>query len=92
MLSSSTEVFFDGLPNKETIISGIKETHSVIRDDEQQTTGLKDAMVFSVTMDEIVDINGIMAKYRDSNVREELCCLKPMTDTTKGEDIAKAFF
>lgn len=44
--------------------------------------------------DESVDINDLqclaaVAKYCDSNVREELCCLKPVTDTTKGE--AKTF-
>lgn len=106
---SSAEVLFDGLPNKENIILRIKDipmsartvqrriekmTESV---NEQQTAGLKDAMVFSVALDESVDINdiprlAIMAKYCDLNVREELCCLKSMTDTTKGEDIAKAFF
>ncbi len=53
-------------------------------------------MIFSIALDESVDINDIpcfsvMAKYCDSNVREELCCLNPMTDITKGEDIAKAF-
>lgn len=31
----------------------------------------------------------VMARYCDATVREELCCLKPMTDTTKDEDIAK---
>uniref|UniRef100_A0A3B3RFG9 Serine protease 23 n=1 Tax=Paramormyrops kingsleyae TaxID=1676925 RepID=A0A3B3RFG9_9TELE len=29
------------------------------------------------------------ARYCDLTVREKLCCLKPMTDTTKGKDIAK---
>ena len=32
-----------------------------------------------------------MARYCDSTVREELCCLKPMPSTTKGEDVAKVF-
>ena len=61
----------------------------------QQTAGLKDAAVFSIALDESVDVNDIprlavMARYCDSTVREELCCLKPMPDTTKGEDVAKA--
>ncbi|XP_065148348.1 general transcription factor II-I repeat domain-containing protein 2-like [Paramisgurnus dabryanus] len=105
---SCSEVLFDGLPNKETIMSKIKDIPMSARTvqrrieemaenvNEQQTAGLKDAMVFSVALDESVDINDIprlavMAKYCDSNVREELCCLKAMTDTTKGEDIAKVF-
>ena len=61
----------------------------------QQTAGLKDAAVFSIALDESVDVNDIprlavMARYCDSTVREELCCLKPMPDTTIGEDVAKA--
>ncbi|KAK0146239.1 General transcription factor II-I repeat domain-containing protein 2 [Merluccius polli] len=61
----------------------------------QQTAGLKNAAVFSIALDESVDVNDIprlavMARYCDSTVREELCCLKPMPDTTKGEDIARA--
>ena len=59
----------------------------------QQTAGLKDAVVFSIVLDESVDVNDIprlvvMARYCDSTVREELCCLKPMPGTTKGEDVA----
>ncbi len=62
----------------------------------QQIAGLKDAVVFSIALDESVDVNDIprlavMARYCDSTGREELCCLKPMSDTTKGEDIAKVF-
>lgn len=62
---------------------------------EQQTAELKNAAVFSIALDESVDVNGIprlavMARYCDSTVRVELCCLKRMPDTTKGEDIAKA--
>ena len=60
----------------------------------QQTTGLKDAAVFSFALDERVDGNDIpglavMARYCDSIVREELCFFKSMPDR-KGEDVAKA--
>uniref|UniRef100_UPI00358FEE4E general transcription factor II-I repeat domain-containing protein 2-like n=1 Tax=Myxine glutinosa TaxID=7769 RepID=UPI00358FEE4E len=104
----SSEVLFEGLPNKETIKSIIKDipmsTRSIERRIEemvenvsaQQIAGLKDAVVFSIALDESVDVNDIprlavMARYCDSTVREELWCLKPMSDTTKGEDIAKVF-
>lgn len=103
---SCSDAFFESLPNKETIKSRIKDipvsARSVQRRiDEmaenvraQQTAGLKDAAVFSIALDESVDVNDIprlavMASYSDSTVREELCYLKPMPDTTKGEDIAK---
>ena len=62
----------------------------------QQTAGLKDDAVFSIALDESVDVNDIprlavMARYHcDSTVREELCCLKSMPETTKCADIAKA--
>uniref|UniRef100_A0A3B1K4F4 DUF4371 domain-containing protein n=1 Tax=Astyanax mexicanus TaxID=7994 RepID=A0A3B1K4F4_ASTMX len=48
--------------------------------------------VFS--LDESVDVNDIprlavMARYCDTTtVREELCCLQPMPDTTRGDNIA----
>ena len=104
----SADLLFDGLPNKETIKSRIKEMPTSARTvqrriedmaenvNSQQTAGLKDATVFSVALDESVDVNdmprlAVMAKYCDSTVREELCCLKPMPDTTKGEDVAKVF-
>ena len=104
---SCSDVLFENLPNKETIKSRIKDIPTSARSvqrrvDEmaenvrdQQTAGLKDATVFSIALDESVDVNDIprlavMARYCDSSVREELCCLKPMPDTTKGEDIAKA--
>lgn len=59
----------------------------------QQTAGLKGTIVFSLALDESVDVNyiprlAVMARYCDSTVREELCCLRPMPETTKGEDIA----
>ena len=104
----SSEVLFNSLPNKETIKSRIKaipvSARSVERRIEeleenvcaQQTAGLKEATVFSVALDESVDVNDIprlavMVRYCDLTVREELCCLKPMPETTKGEDIAKVF-
>ena len=104
----SSDVLFDGLPNKETIKSRIKDipisARSVERRIEemaenvraQQTGGLKEAMVFSVALDESVDVNDIprlavMARYSDVTVREELCCLKPKPETTKGEDVARVF-
>ena len=104
---SSSAVLFDGLPNKETIKARIKDipvsARSVERRVEelaesvraQQTAALKEASVFSIALDESVDVNDIprlavMARYcDDSTVREELCCLKPMLETTKGEDVAK---
>ena len=63
---------------------------------QQQTVALTITPVFSVALDESVDINDIprlavFARYSDTEVHEELCCLKPMYGTTKGEDILKAF-
>ena len=79
---STADVLFDGLPNKETIKSRIKEIPTSARTvqcrvedmaenvNSQQTAGLKDATVFSVAMDESVDVNdmprlAVMAKYCD---------------------------
>lgn len=104
-LLCSSEVLFDGLPNKETIKTRIKEilvsAKSVERcikemaDDvrAQQTAGLKGTKVFSLALDESVDVNdvprlAVMARYCDSTVREKLCCLRPVPETTKSEDIA----
>lgn len=68
---SSAEILFDGLPNKETILSRIKDMPASARTVErrvsdmsanvcsQQTNGLTDAPVFSVAVDESVDINDI---------------------------------
>lgn len=52
--------------------------------------------MFSVAVDESVDINDIphltiFARYSDAEIHEELCCLKSMYGTTKGEDILKTF-
>ena len=63
---------------------------------QQQTVALTITPVFSFALDESVDINDIhrlavFARYSDTEVHEELCCLKPMYGTTKGEDILKAF-
>ena len=58
----------------------------------QQTAGIKNAAGFNIVCDESVnDIPHlpVMARYFNSTVREELCCLKPMSDTTKSEDIAR---
>ncbi len=64
---------------------------------EQQTAGLQEAMVFSIALDESVDVNDIprlavMARYCDLTVREDLCYLKPMSIKTKGEDIFMEHF
>ena len=63
---------------------------------EQRTAVLTTTPVFSVALDENVDINDIarlvvFARYSDTEIHEELCCLKPMYGTTKGEDILKTF-
>ena len=64
---------------------------------KQQKVVLKDTVVFSVTLDGSVDLNdvprlAIVVRYCDSDeVREEVCCLKPMHGTTTGEDAAKTF-
>lgn len=68
---SSAEALFDGLPNIETIKSRIRDipvsartVHRRIEEmaenvSEQRIAGLKDAMVFSVALDESVDINDV---------------------------------
>ena len=103
-----SEVLFDGITNKHVIISRIKDMPVSARTVErrisemadnvtqQQTVALTITPVFSVALDESVDINDIprlavFARYSDTEVHEELCCLKPMYGTTKGEDILKAF-
>ncbi|XP_064110289.1 general transcription factor II-I repeat domain-containing protein 2A-like [Macrobrachium nipponense] len=103
-----SEVLFDGITNKHVIISRIKDMPISARTVErrisemadnvtqQQTVALTITPVFSVALDESVDINDIphlavFARYSDTEVHEELCCLEPMYGTTKGEDILKAF-
>ena len=91
------EVLFDDLPNKRIIILRIKdmpisprtiERRTHIMDmatdvTEQQTVALKHGNVFSVALDESIDINdnprlAIVARYcSNGKVYEELCCLKP---------------
>ncbi|XP_069988559.1 general transcription factor II-I repeat domain-containing protein 2A-like [Penaeus vannamei] len=85
-----SEVLFDGISNKHMIISRTVERRiSEMADDEseQLTAALTTTPVFSVALDESVDINdGIVTQ-----MQEELCCLKPMYGTTNGEDILKTF-
>ena len=56
---------------------------------EQQTVALKGADIFSVALDESIDINdnprlAFVARYcRNGEVHQKLCCLKPMYGTTK---------
>ena len=94
-------MLFDDLPNKCTIISRIKDKHissltverrilDMATDvTEEQTVALKHANVFSVALDESININdnprfAIVAKYfSNGEVHEELCCLKPMYGSTK---------
>ncbi|XP_075058530.1 zinc finger BED domain-containing protein 5-like [Mixophyes fleayi] len=104
-----SEILFSDLSNKDTILSRIKDIPSSGRTIERrvtemaeniklkQETALKETSVFSVALDESVDVNGIarlaiVARYCDNeNIYEELCTLKPLQGTTKGEDIASAF-
>lgn len=71
----------------------IAEMSENVRD--EQTAGLKNATVFSIALDENVDMNDIprlvvIARYCDLSAGDDHCCLKPVPGTTKGEDIAKA--
>ena len=106
---SCADVLFDDLPNKSTIISRIQDMPVSARTIErritdiakdvnkQQTIALKTANVFSVALDESMDINdnprlAVVARYCcDGEVHEELCCLKPMYGTTTGKDILDTF-
>ena len=103
------KVLFDNLPNKCTIISRIKDmpisprtvqrriTDMAADVIEQQTVTLKSANVFSVALDESIDINNnprlaVVARYcSNGKVHEELCYLKPTYSTTKGKDILDIF-
>ena len=64
---------------------------------KRQTIALKIANIFSVALDESIDINdnprlAVVAGYCcDGEVHEELCCLKPMYSTTTGKDILDTF-
>ena len=103
------EVLFGDLPNKSTIISRIKDlpvsartverriTEMATDITEQQSAALKAAEVFSVALDESVDINdsprlAVVARYcSNGEIHEELCCLKSMIGSTKGEDVLNTF-
>uniref|UniRef100_H2YQ88 DUF4371 domain-containing protein n=1 Tax=Ciona savignyi TaxID=51511 RepID=H2YQ88_CIOSA len=103
------EVLFGDLPNKSTIISRIKDlpvsartverriTDMATDITEQQSAALKAAEVFSVALDESVDINdsprlAVVARYcSNGEIHEELCCLKSMNGSTKGEDVLNTF-
>ena len=65
---------------------------------KQQTIALKTANVFSVALNESIDINNnprlaVVARYCcDGEVYEKLMCyLKPMYGTTTGKDILDTF-
>ena len=103
------EVLFGDLPNKNTILARIKDMPASRRTIErrmtdmvddvvgQQTVSLRNAEVFSVALDESVDLNDIprlavVARFsQNGKVYEELCCLAPLFNTTTGEDILLAF-
>ena len=86
------EVLFGDLPNKSTIISRIKDlpvsartverriTEMATDLTEQQSAALKAAAIFSVALDESVDINdsprlAVVARYcSNCEIHEELCC------------------
>jgi hypothetical protein len=102
---SSAEILFSDLPNKETVLSWIREIPASARSIERrttdmaenvtvkQTTGLQQAAVFSVALDESVDVNdmarlSIVARYCDNDrIYDELCCLVPLGATAKGEGV-----
>ena len=90
------EALFDNLPNKCTIISRVKNmpisprtverrtTNMATDVTEQQTVALKGTNVFSVALDESIDIYdnsrlAVVARFCSSGkVHKELCCLKHM--------------
>jgi hypothetical protein len=106
---SCSNVLFNDLPNKNTIMSRIKDVPTssrtverrfieMARDvKEKQTEALKVVNVFSVALDESVDINdvarlAIIARYCSNNrIHEELICLEPMYDFTKAKNIFDTF-
>lgn len=91
---------FEISPHKETISISAKSVQRYITEmsekvQDQQIVGIQNSAVFFIALDESLDVNDIphlavMARYSDSDVKEELCCLKPMTDSTKGQDITRA--
>jgi hypothetical protein len=61
----------------------------------KQKTELQQAVVFSVALDESVNVNDvaclvIVVRYCDNHIYEELCCSIPLGATAKGEDIISA--
>ena len=87
---SSAEILFSDLPNKETILSRIQEISASPRSIERRTTdmaenitvkqitGLQQAVVFSVALDESVDVNdvarlAIVARYLTTTVFMKNC-------------------
>ena len=63
----------------------------------QQTVALKAANVFSVALDESIDIKdnprlAVVARYcSNGEAHKKLCCLKTMYGTTKEKDILHTF-
>ena len=75
-----------------------RRTTDIAKDvNKQQTIALKIANVFSVALNESIDINNnprlaFVAWYCcNGEVHEGLCCLKPMYGTTTGKDILYTF-
>ena len=72
-------------------------TDTAIDVTEQQTVALKGANVFSVALDESMNINDnprltVVARYcSNGEVHKKLCCLKPTYGTTKGKDMLDTF-
>jgi len=105
---SSAEILFSDLPNKETILTRIREIQASPRSIERpitdmtenvtvkQTNGLQQAVVFSVALDESIDVNdvarlAIVGRCCDNDrVYEELCCLISLGGTVKRVDIIPA--
>ncbi|XP_074847014.1 general transcription factor II-I repeat domain-containing protein 2A-like isoform X1 [Carettochelys insculpta] len=104
---SCSDVLFNDLPNKDTVISRIKDlplsAGSVERCigemaeniNKQQMVALKDAAVFSVAL-KCVDINdvpqlAVLARYCDSDKIQEELCCLKAMHGTTGEDTAKMF-
>ena len=106
---SCAKVLFGDLANKNTIFARIRDMPASRRtiqrrltemvDDvvRQQTASLRNAEVFSVALDESVDVNDIprlavMIRYSHNGiVYEELGCLAPLYTTTTGKDILSVF-
>ncbi|CAB4056916.1 unnamed protein product [Lepeophtheirus salmonis] len=87
---SRAYTLLDQLPNKDSITTQIKAGQGRLElfSDASMTWQV------ILALEESVDVNGIsqlavMARYSDSTtMREGLCCLQSMPDTTRGEDVA----